>query len=414
MIAAVLFVACSPAKGGMPRDWALLAPMLALLCLCIVQLLPLPPLLWKALPGREPVIAALELVEKSDEWAPISVSPYRTLASALALIPPIVMFGIVSTLSRAERSLLLRVLAALGLASAVVGAVQLVGGRANWLRFYENTHLGFITGFQANRNAAADLLLIAALAVLASARATPRIWESTLGKSVTLGAIGLLAVSTILTGSRAGVALILVAAVFCVLMLSWHRVSLRRWIIGGGITILAGLAIVATLNGNANLNRTFERFATQETRTAIWSDTSYAIQQYWPVGSGIGTFEPTFIAAERLELVDASRPNRAHNDYLEFLLEAGLAGIILVLWSAAILAIRSVGQIRRPPSREAKLHAVFALGALAVFALHSLVDYPMRSISLACVAAFAVGLLTRTTHQLMPIGVKADQGEILK
>jgi hypothetical protein len=36
---------------------------------------------------------------------------------------------------------------------------------------------------------------------------------------------------------------------------------------------------------------------------------------------------------------------------------------------------------------------VFALVTLTVIALHSLVDYPLRSMSLQCLAGLAVGLL---------------------
>jgi hypothetical protein len=41
----------------------------------------------------------------------------------------------------------------------------------------------------------------------------------------------------------------------------------------------------------------------------------------------------------------------------------------------------------------------FALGTLSIFALHALVDYPLRAMALACVAALAVGMLPHPPQQ---------------
>ena len=61
-----------------------------------------------------------------------------------------------------------------------------------------------------------------------------------------------------------------------------------------------------------------------DTRFDLWQDTLTAIGNFWPVGSGLGSFSRAILPSERFAVIDETFPNRAHNDYLEFLLEAGL------------------------------------------------------------------------------------------
>src|SRR5262245_62892684 len=58
----------------------------------LVQLVPLPPRLWTALPNREPLAATFELLARELPWAPISVSPRATWLSAMSLLPPLAVF----------------------------------------------------------------------------------------------------------------------------------------------------------------------------------------------------------------------------------------------------------------------------------------------------------------------------------
>ena len=68
-----------------PRPRLALAFAAALLVLPALQLVPLPPGLWRSLPGREMEAAALALVDAEDRWMPGSVSPPRTLVALLAV-----------------------------------------------------------------------------------------------------------------------------------------------------------------------------------------------------------------------------------------------------------------------------------------------------------------------------------------
>ena len=67
------------------------ALVLAGLCLILplLQLVPLPPILWQALPGREAERAALALIDEDGAWQSWAITPARTLAALLAAMPPV-------------------------------------------------------------------------------------------------------------------------------------------------------------------------------------------------------------------------------------------------------------------------------------------------------------------------------------
>jgi O-antigen ligase len=380
-----------------PIDRPLLTLAALFVAIPVLQLIPLPPAIWHHLPGRAVEIQALALVGRADAWMPLSESPPRTIASALSLIPPIAMLFMVSRLRDHDRVTLIGVLAVLGLAAAVIGVLQLASGNANWFRFYDITQYGFATGFQANRNADADLLLIAAMAGTAWAMTGDRLRRSRQVQLLLAAGLLFLVLSVVLTGSRAGVALIVVA--FLAVLAMFVRGSVLNWKVLGAVAL--GLAVVGTsayaLSGNARIGRTIGRFDNGEAiRPEIWKDSVYAIGQHWPAGSGIGTFEPIFAAAERLEFVRPDFSNRAHNDYLEFALEAGIIAPLFLLAVLVFAGIRLRRILVRPDAPERRAIGVFVLGAVLVLVLHSVVDYPMRTLSLAVVSGMLAGLLGRS------------------
>ncbi len=57
------------------------------------------------------------------------------------------------------------------------------------------------------------------------------------------------------------------------------------------------------------------------------------IRTYFPVGSGLGGFDPLFRMHEPFELLKPTYFNHAHNDWLEIALDAGGAGIALLFGS---------------------------------------------------------------------------------
>ena len=138
----------------------------------------------------------------------------------------------------------------------------------------------------------------------------------------------------------------------------------------------------------------------QSTRGAIWTDTIFAIRQYWPVGFGMGGFEPAMLPAERLEVLIAAVPNRAHNEFLEIGLEAGALGYAML--AATVIACLTLARRAWRAAPAMRRQVIFGLGVLIILALHSIVDYPLRSMALACLAGVAAGMLVKNSATINP------------
>ncbi|RIA43533.1 O-antigen ligase [Hephaestia caeni] len=379
-------------------DWPLLVLAALFVAIPLLQLVPLPPAIWHQLPGRETERQALALVGAENAWMPLSVSPAKTLASLLSLVPPMAMLYFTTRLTVRERSGLLGLLAALALLSVVVGVIQLASGHGNWLRFYSATNYGVATGFQASRNAQADLLIVSSMAFAAWAVTNRRIVKSRQAWIAAIIVVFVLWLAVVVTGSRSGVVMIVIALATCLaIAVRQMRLPGRRIaIIAVGALSLLGVTGVV-LHDNVRVERTLARFDDlKDVRPEIWADTWYAIGLHWPAGTGMGTFRPVFDSAERLEFVRPSFANRAHNDYLEYLLETGIAGALLFIVAVIFAIYRVSTAVRRDDDRNVRVQALFVVGSLLVFVLHSMVDYPMRSMSLGVVAGLLCGLLSRT------------------
>ncbi|MCW1383254.1 O-antigen ligase family protein [Novosphingobium sp. KCTC 2891] len=385
-------IALDRAGQHLPRP--ALAVCLVMLALPAIQLIPLPPVLWHNLPGRQAELDALQLIGAADSWRPWSVAPDRTFTSLLAMLPPLAMLLMAAGLGRRDRTRLLAAAGLTALASLVVGAAQI---RGDALRFYGDVS-GALTGFQANRNTQADVLLVGLLATVTWLR----IWNE--GRRRPLPALamppltavvaGLFAVGIFTTGSRSGIALLAIALPACAII-AWPRGAGKAATIGaiGAVMALTLAGGAVMLSSNRTVTGVLSRFTgTTEFRPELWRDTRFAITESFPFGTGIGTFVPVMIAAERLEVVDATMPNRAHNEYLEFTLETGLFGVFAVMGLIGFFAFSAVREWRKDePMAHAQL--LCAGAALCLVALHSLVDYPFRSMSMACLVCTIAALL---------------------
>ncbi len=400
-----------------------------LLAVPLLQLLPLPPVLWQSLPGRQVEKAALELIGKGQIWRPLSLTTNRTLASFLAMAPAAAVLIMVAAQNLSGRTILLGTMATLALLSVLVGAEQLSGGAGNYFCFYP-PYEPFVLGFQNNHNAEADVLLMGMVALAAVAvdfasvaqlsagdrrgyrmeRRGPQMQPRSGSASPLpmLGVVGaasvLLILGVVLTASRTGIALLPIAIGAQLLILRrWLHIDTRH-VVALAIAILtvlglAALGLSGVLRHHGALARVWDRFHTPtELRPEIWRDALFAMRQYWPWGAGMGSFIPVFAAAERLDVVTSKFVNRAHNDYLEFLIEAGLPGLVafgLICRQIASDAWRGW----RADTGRSEAQLICGAANLLIISLHSLGDYPLRTISIACMVAVNVGLMLPATER---------------
>lgn len=384
--------------GPVPRPVWILGIMVLLVPVC--QLIPLPPAVWQTLPGREVEVDALSVALADGRWMPLSMAPARTFASFLAMASAVLVLLQVSRLPLRDRNWVCAVIVAVAVLSMLLGVLQLSQTGGWYWSLYSEFSKGHLIGFQANHNAQADILQIALLAF--GVLMVSRLGDGRRhGATLTVLTLGILAfiVSVFMTGSRAGISLTLVSLTVLGAML-WpfarKQPNLVAWLAG----LMVGLVgLTAAVWQFASVRKVVDRFSIlHDARADLWADTSYAIQQVWPFGSGVGTIVPMLEAAERLEVVDPSRPVRAHNDWLEWTLEGGVPGLIVlaaVLTLVAFLLVRAL-MATRGRSGEIARHAqsIFSGGVLVLLGLHSVVDYPLRGMSLAVLAAVAVAFLT--------------------
>lgn len=372
-----------------PRAVTILVGLTMLLPL--LQSIPLPPSVWQQLPGRDLASQSFRLIGRSDAWLPFSLEAHRTLIAFFSLVPPFAILMLGWRLSRDQaRSLVLLVLGA-ALCMVLLGAQQMALGNRYLMLFAEGVGSSDLQGTFANRNSA-GLFLVIALCLLVGVfpmrRPTSR-WILAGSASALLLSIGL-----VLTQSRSSMVLALVPAGLAMLRL-WQarmasgmrsRAVLAIVFVGGALILGAGAML---LSQNHRVQKSMSRFDSvlDDRRPKIWEDTFPAIERFWPVGSGIGTFDEVFQVDESLENLAPTRAARAHNDYLETALESGVAGIGLLIGWCIVLAWAGIHAIRAGGTAQA------AVASLVVIAFQSVSDYPLRNQSLLCLAGLMLALL---------------------
>jgi len=117
--------------------------------------------------------------------------------------------------------------------------------------------------------------------------------------------------------------------------------------------------------------------------------------ELWPLGAGMGSFVPWFEQAGPDALMLREYINHAHNEYVQWWLEGGLAAL-LVLAAVLVLLVLVFRALLR---RRSNASGLSAWVSVMVLLAASLVDYPLRTAALmvfgACLASIAVAQASR-------------------
>jgi O-antigen ligase len=145
-------------------------------------------------------------------------------------------------------------------------------------------------------------------------------------------AIGLMGIALILSGSRGGLVALL-AQIFFLIILTTDTKSAGRTALKVGLSIALVAVIVAgsmMIGGESSLTRLAETSLSKDIttdRTHIWSVTLEVIKNNLPFGAGLGAFSVAYTPYDSMSGIE--RVEQAHNDYLQVLADAGIAGLII-------------------------------------------------------------------------------------
>jgi O-antigen ligase len=366
----------------------------ALIALILVQLVPLPPAIWTHLPGRGPVAAGFTLLGLPLPWLPISLEPYRTIASALWLLPAVAVFLGVATLGLYRASWIAWVLAGVSLVSVALGALQRAGGEQSGAYLYQITNFGTMTGFFANANHLGTLL-IATIPFLAGLYLNAVRKGRSLQKSsglliVLVGTAMILVVGLVGATSLAAIGIAVPVTVASAMLVYSARRRLPGWTAAVlALVLAASVAAVFASPFDNNLTGN-SAYRNEDSRRTSFTLTAGAARDFLPLGSGIGSFQEVYRTRENPATIDRYYMNHSHGDYFEIALETGIPGLLLVVAFAMWWLRRSVALWRDAEADPFAKAATIAIGAILA---HSIVDYPMRTAAVSAIFAASCALI---------------------
>lgn len=384
-------------RSARPGLWLAFAAIVVVALQCI----PLPPSIW-AHGARQPTAAGYALLGQPIPNLPLSLTPYKSLSSLLSLIPPLAIFCAITRLRAYRLTWLAAALLGGTIAGILLGILQIVGTAANprWYP-YPETNFGAAVGFFANANHMAMLLVIALpfAAAIGSTRSQRSLQRASALLAVLAGVGLLLLMGIALNGSIAAFVLAPPALAASTLILFRPSAALRKVIGGVAIAMLAGGLVLLSASSIGTTKIGSDARESVASRTEILRTTGRAIADYFPAGSGLGSFRQVYRTYESPDAVTNEYVIHAHNDYVELVLELGAAGLVLIVmflawWGSALWAVWVRGE-GGPYVRAASI-------ASAALLVHSLIEFPLRTAALAAVFATCVALLADRRRSQTP------------
>lgn len=420
-VTAILVIAMATFRTASTAPQTIRLPALllgSLIVLACVQMIPLPPQLWTALPGRSVFAEAAVAAGFEQPWRPISIAPDLTANALFSLtVPAAVLFGLM-VLEPRYRQWQLTVILVVVVVSMLFGLVQLVTTSDGLNAIYDLPSRGTAPGIFTNRNHQA-LLLAMGLPLIASSgmlrRGDP---VGTAARWTATAVAGLLVIVLIATGSRTGLLLGGFGLVGGLAVIwSWrNRLDTSRYRVQG-IMLAVFAAVVAMLFGAAILfgraeaiDRLFAIDPFEDKRARALPTVIELVKSYFPTGSGLGTFDPAFRQVEPLALLDTTYFNNAHNDLLQLGLEGGAPALILLMVALIWLATASVRLWRNSSARGVIVTGRAASIGLLLILMASVTDYPLRTPIMMAIASALIFQMAAALDEIRRIGERQSHG----
>jgi O-antigen ligase len=367
----------------------------------LVQLIPLPDGLWRALPGHGEYAAVLDRFAAGDgsgAWRAISVVPVATEYGWLALLPPLACLLGVLRLSHAHAARLLLLLAILAGAEGVLGLLQ-VGPSGGGMLYFGNEEPGqyVAIGTFVNRNHLAALLAMTLPVIVGlfvyglrpgrhahdrAVRAPPS--EAHAQRTLLFASAVIILVCLLFTRSRAGIASSLVGLACSAFVLARARAArphtaralVASFAVSGLIVISIGVALAIGIGPLLRGLEPGQLQASADFRWTIYAATLRGAVEFLPFGSGLSTYADVF---PRFQVADVGGfIDYAHNDYLQAFMELGLVAPVVVALLFATWLVRFVELLRDHAGRSFTLLQLAAALGMVPMMLHSVFDFALH------------------------------------
>jgi O-antigen ligase len=394
-LAAVTVVAVALRRVPLaPTPPAILAALFAVAVTPVLQLIPLPASLVRALspsrvlldPGQGGHAMTLSVVPAlTREWVPILLSCILVFLLARQLV-----------IEFKQREWVVSYpLTAVAALMAILGTVQ----------YYSGASETGASGTYMNRNHYAGLLEMCLPFPICLAishwRKQPDKYHTALAPA--LKACGfLLIAAVILLGiihslSRMGFISTLVSLYVVGLVLLRGGPHVSRW--RRALPVAAVGLLVAAAFVFLPPDKLISRFADmlnqtdgEASRSRIWADAVPMIRDFPVAGCGLGAFESCFHRYNRT--APNFRVDFAHNDYLQLLAELGLTGFLPLLFLAALALAVAVRSAVKRAQEDSGLLALACAGSLSAIAIHSIADFnlyiPANALALSWIGGIAL------------------------
>lgn len=393
----------------------LLGLAVALSLYIALQLLPLPGALWTGLPGRIDYAASYAVLGMPLPSMPLSMAPYLTVASGLWLLPAAAALLGILKLGAYRASWFAWSLVVVTAAAVALGALQTTAApntSSPWY-LYNRTNYGVATGFFSNGNHMATLLVIVipfVTALYMDARRKSTSAQKASGLFVILaGALTVVLVGLAINRSLAGLGLAVPVAAASYLMSRPQERPLPKWVlIGLGVLAVAAVGSIFSQPFGNNLT-TEEARSSSVSRYTSFSNSLDAAGDFFPFGSGIGTFAEIYPSYEDPQQVTRTWVNHVHSDYIEIILETGAAGLVLILLFL-LWWFRRVFRVWAADERDYfACAATIATGAVLA---HSAVDYPLRTAAISALFAACCALMAEPRPWAPPSRRRRKESEV--
>ena len=360
-----------------------------------LQLLPLPVAGLRLLsPARAALTDALAAVGSPVRFAPTTIQPFATAVQLSRVCAYVLVFLLAREAVRRSASRWTPALPLLivGGLEAVWGLLQIAAGADHASGSYTNRD-----HFVGLLEMMLPLALICALALLPHTRRARR--HPGAGWLVPCAA-GLVAAAAYLAAGfslgRMGFISIHISLFMMGALAVFARVNgWRRWSLVIGLAFAVALAFV-WLSPTELITR-FGGLVSGDAagRWSIWKNTLRVIAAYPLVGSGLGTYFPVLLKYQTSGL-NVGWVN-AHNDYLQFLAELGVVGLVAPTVLLGLVLARAARTTLSDRDRDSRLFSLACLGAFAAICAHSFTDFNLYVPANAMVFSWIVGMASAAT-----------------